>query len=187
MNAPESVTQLLERQRAGDPAAFSRLVEVVYAELRTLARRQLRRQRSGGTFSTTAVVHEAYLKLAAHGGSGWESRGHFFAVAARAMRQILVDHARNRGRAKRGGGALHVELDEAAATLVQEAERILALDDALDRLEQEDPRAARVFECRFFVGLTDAETAEALGTSPRSVQRGWLAARDWLARDLRGA
>lgn len=179
-----TITQLLERQRAGDPEAFSQLVEVVYAELRTLARRQRRRQGSGGTVSTTAVVHETYLKLVGHQDRGWADRGHFFAVAARAMRQILVDHARARGRSKRGGGAVHVELAETSAALAPEADLTLELDEALTRLEQQDPRAARVFECRYFVGLTDTETAEALGTSPRSVQRSWNAARQWLAREL---
>jgi RNA polymerase sigma factor (TIGR02999 family) len=148
-----------------------------------VARNQLRR---GGAESlvTTALVHEAYLKLAADARAAWTDRVHFFAVAARAMRQILIDHARTRGRAKRGSGQQHASLDENVAQVSAEAERLLALDQALERLERQDERAVRVVECRYFVGLDEQETALALGLSVRSVQRAWQQARAWLAREL---
>lgn len=187
MTAAGEVTQLLERCRDGEAEAFDLLVERVYGELRAIARGQLRRGRPGDTLSTTAVVHEAYLKLSAGERAAWKDRSHFFAVSARAMRHILVDHARRRGRDKRGGQAVPETLDEQRVVVLHEAERLLALDQALGRLEAIDPRAARVVECRYFVGLTDEETARALDTSPRSIQRLWSFARSWLAQELAGS
>ena len=184
MEQPGEVTVLLERFRGGDGAAFDALVEKVYDHLRVIARGQLRKGRPGETLATTAVVHEAYLKLSAADRAEWQNRGHFFAVAARAMRHILVDHARRRRSGKRGGEAEHLPLNEELAGVAEDAERLLALDQALRRLEAKDPQAARVVECRYFVGLTDQETALALHTSPRSVQRLWSSARSWLSKEL---
>ena len=176
------VTDLLERHRDGEPGAFDRLVEIVYRELRVLARSQLRRRRSA--FSTTEVVNEAYLKLSSVEKAAWNDRAHFFTVAARAMRHILVDHARSRRRLKRGADAPHVPLDPERLAVLQDADQLLALDQALRRLEARDPVAVRALESRYFGGLTNPETAEALGISVRSVDRGLRRARDWLVHQL---
>jgi RNA polymerase sigma factor (TIGR02999 family) len=157
-----------------------------------LARRQLRRGDGNQTLSTTEVVHEAYLKLSAQERAAWNDRCHFFAVASTAMRQILVDHARRRRRSKRGGGAAPTSFDEvrhsdAGAPADGGAEYLLALNDALDRLALDDPTAARVLECRYFVGLSDLETARALALSPRAVQRSWQKAKSWLAKEMGGS
>lgn len=177
---PDDLATLLDAARAGDPDASASLFAATYDELRRLAGR-VRHGRAPATLNTTALVHEAYLKLA--DGASAESRAHFLALAAKAMRHVLVDEARRRGAVKRGGGAEHVELRE---TLVgaMPPEEILALDEALDRLAALDERAAAVVECRFYGGLTVEETAAALDLSPRTVERAWRAARVRLFRDL---
>jgi RNA polymerase sigma factor (TIGR02999 family) len=184
------LTEVLGQMRAGEPGAADRLVPLVYGELHRMAHRRLADEPTGHTLSTTALVHEAYLKLVDQARAGWEDRAHFFAVAARAMRQILVDYARRHHAARRGGPAQRqVALDDRAALGVATAARadeLLALDEALERLEAVDPRLARIVECRFFVGLTEPETAEALGVSQRTVARGWMTARGWLYEELRG-
>jgi RNA polymerase sigma factor (TIGR02999 family) len=178
---PGEVTRLLGHVRGGDRGAFDRLVEVVYAELRQLARAQLRRERGEVTLDATALVHEAYERLADHADLDWEGRAHFFGVAARAMRQVLVDHARKRNAAKRGGGWDRASISLALLGRSANLEEILALDEALARLE---PRQRQVVEYRFFAGLTDREIAALLGVSSKSVQRDWAKARAWLYRDL---
>ena len=154
-----AVSDLLDAYRRGDETALEKLVPLVYEDLRLLARRQRRRLRPGETLNTTALVHEAYLKLADHAGAGWQNRAHFLAVASRAMRQILVDYARRRSAGKRGGGAALLPLEERDAAVERDAERMLALDEALEGLGRLDPRLPRVVECRFFGGLTEEETA----------------------------
>jgi RNA polymerase sigma factor (TIGR02999 family) len=178
------ITELLHAHGRGEQGAFDRLVPLVYQDLRRLARVQLRRLRVGETLDTTALVHEAYLKLVDHTRASWKDRGHFLAVSALAMRQVLVDYARQRRRAKRGGDFLREPLDEAATSAAADAARILEIDLALQRLAAVDERAARVFECRFFAGLSEQETADALGLSLRTAQRDWLKARAWLRAEL---
>ncbi|MEM1055602.1 MAG: ECF-type sigma factor [Bacteroidota bacterium] len=177
---PDDLATLLVAAQRGDTDASAALFAATYDELRRLAGR-VRHGRASETLNTTALVHEAYLKLA-HGAPA-ESRAHFLALAAKAMRHILVDEARRRGAAKRGGGAEHVELRETLLGAMPEAD-LLGLDEALDRLATVDERAARVVECRFFGGLTVEETAAALDLSPRTVERAWRAARVRLFRDL---
>lgn len=173
---------------ADDPGAsnLERLLPDVYDDLRRIARNHLRRNRAGMTLNTTAVVHEAYLKLA-EGKSRWEHRGHFYALASTAMRQLLVDHARRRFADKRGGGAVHVTLSEAAASTAAPALDVLELDAALKDLASIDPLLERVVECRFFAGLSVEETAAALNRSQRSVERDWARARAYLFESLSGA
>lgn len=178
------VTELLLAHGNGDAAAFDRLVGLVYDDLRRLARAQLRRAAPGQTLDTTALVHEAYLKLVDQTRVHWNDRGHFLAVSATAMRQILVDYARGRARQKRGGGADHTPLDEGQISASREAERMLELDLALQKLAELDPRLVRVVECRYFAGLSEEETADALGVSLRTAQRDWLRARAWLREAL---
>lgn len=176
---------LLAAARRGDSGAVERLVTLLYDELRRLARAQLRRQRGRAvTLQTTALAHEAFLKLAGGRELPVASRGQFFAVAARAMRQVLVDHARAAGAAKRGGGVRPLSLDEQRIGVDGQAPELLALDEALQRLGRLDDRLVRVVECRYFVGLSEEETAAALGVSRRTVQRDWLKARAWLRLEL---
>ena len=181
----QAVTDALAAARNGGPTALDRLFPLVYQELCRLAHRQLGQEVSGHTLSTTALVHEAYLRLVGQTGAPWQDRAYFFAVAATAMRRILVDHAR-RHRAVRRGGAdrTRVELDDVDIAVTERAAEIVALDDALERLAGLDPRQAKVVECRYFAGLTEAETAEALGISVRTVAREWLTAKGWLYREL---
>lgn len=175
-----------QRPPAGEADGSRELGELlpeVYDDLRRIARNHLRRNRAGVTLDTTAVVHEAYLKLL--GGNGaWNDRGHFFALASTAMRQLLVDHARRRQAGKRGGGALHVTLSEAAASGAAPMLDVLTLDAALADLAGLDPMLERVVECRFFAGLSVEETATALGRSTRSVERDWARARAHLFESL---
>jgi RNA polymerase sigma factor (TIGR02999 family) len=180
------VTQLLIAYRDGDRDAFDRLVPMVYEDLRRIARRQLRRGAPGQTLNTTGLVHEAYLKLVDPAKVDWQGRGHFLAVSARAMRQVIIGYARKRSAGKRGGGERPVTLDEAQIAVDDQAERLLALDRALERLGGKDPRLAQVVECRFFAGLSEEETAQALGVSLRTAQRDWMRARAWLKEELRG-
>jgi RNA polymerase sigma factor (TIGR02999 family) len=179
------LTALLVAIGQGEANAFDRLVPLVYPDLRRLARAQLRRLRVGETLDTTALVHEAYVKLVDAERANWNDRQHFLAVASVAMRQILVDHARARLRAKRGGGAATVPLDEVPGIVAREAHDLVELDEALRRLEAVDPRLVRVVECRYFTGLSEQETADALGVSLRTAQRDWLKARAWLRAALR--
>jgi RNA polymerase sigma factor (TIGR02999 family) len=188
MSTQRRVTDLLVSLRNGDREALKELVPLVYDELRAIARRKLRFERSGHTLNTTALVHEAYLKLVRLDRVEWQSRAHFLAIAAQAMRNILVNHALRRKRAKRGGGVPHTTLDESAeegATIpVAEADRILALDEALKRLSDLNPRHARIVECRFFGDMTVEETATALGLSPATIKRDWTLLRAWLGREI---
>jgi RNA polymerase sigma factor (TIGR02999 family) len=178
------VTRLLQALEGGDRGAFDRVVPLVYDELRRLARRHLRRGPRGHSLDTTGLVHEAYLKLAADSGLRLQDRRHLLAVTAVAMRQVLVDRARARLRLKRGGGQAHDALDEAKLAGEPQAEWLLDLDRALDGLRARDASLARIFECRFFGGFSEEETAEALGLSLRTTQRGWLRARAWLRSQL---
>ena len=156
------ITQLLKRMQAGDREAADRLVAEVYPELRKIAARHMRRERAGHTLQTTALVHEAYVKLVHQKDADWSNRAHFFAVAAQIMRRILVDHARTKMADKRGGGAIVLPFDEAFVFTPERSEQIIALDEALGRLEKRDERVGRVIELRFFAGLSVEETAEAL-------------------------
>ena len=184
------VTALLRAHVAGDPDALGRLLPHVYDELRRLAKRRLRRERADHTLSTSEVVHDAFLALLPMDRIDWQSRAHFFAVASRAMRNVLIDHATRRRAAKRGGGTrvepLHELLEDRVAADERPIDELIAINDALARLEQLDPRKARVVECRFFGGLSLEETAEALDTSPATVSRDWTFARAWLNNELNG-
>jgi RNA polymerase sigma factor (TIGR02999 family) len=181
----EGITEALKRLGAGEEGALDRLVPFIYDDLRALAHRHRAGRGAPETLDTTGLVHEAYLKLAAQRRAEWRDRGHFFAVASRAMRHILIDYARGRRRSKRGGGQAAVPLDETQIAVEEEAAHLLAVDEALARLEAFDARLARIVECRFFAGLSEEETAEALGTSQRTVQREWARARAWLKDELR--
>ena len=181
------VTQLLLAWGAGDQAAGDRLLAAVYTELRRQAARAMRRESSEHTLQTTALVHEAYLRLVDQRRVVWQNRAHFFGVAAQLMRRILVDHARERRAAKRGGGARPLTLgdvDDAAAPAADAGADVLALHEALERLAALDPEQARLVELRYFAGLSIEETAEALGVSPATVKREWAIARAWLRREL---
>ncbi len=156
----------------------------MYDELRGVAHRHLERDQRDHTLGTTGLVHEAYLKLVGAERAQWNDRSHFFAVASRAMRQILTDYARTRTRQKRGGGAIHVTLDGALVAADRRSESLIALDECLERLEQVNPRRCRVVECRFFAGMSNTETAEALGVSLNTVKRDWTLARGWLNQEL---
>jgi RNA polymerase sigma factor (TIGR02999 family) len=179
------ITGLLMAWRAGDGSVVDQLLPLVYEELRGIAHRQLSRERPDRTLGTTALVHEAYLKLVDQTRAQWVDRAHFFAVAAGAMRRILVDYARRHQALKRGGAPAVVSLSDAALVAEERAEILVALDEALTRLAAIDPRMSRVVECRFFGGLTEEETAAALGVTPRTVQRDWVKAKGWLHHQLR--
>ncbi|MGH7468658.1 MAG: sigma-70 family RNA polymerase sigma factor [Longimicrobiales bacterium] len=193
MNVPtyENIDSLLARLRTGDEEAFDQLFPLVYDQLHQAAKRQRRRWQSDDTLNTTALVHEAYLRLAGQSAPGWQGEPHFLAVAARAMRQIMIDHARGKRRAKRGGQWQRVPLHEIEAALTTggaastaSADALLALDGALRRLDVANPRQSRIVECRFFGGMAIADTAEALGVSAATVKRGWAVAQAWLYREL---
>jgi RNA polymerase sigma factor (TIGR02999 family) len=186
LSSPE-LTRLLRAWSGGDRAAGDELLLHVYEELRRQAARQLRRERPDHTLRPTALVHEAYLRLAGQRRADWESRGQFFAVAAQVMRRVLVDHARERAAAKRPGSRLRVELAEGLAVEAPPDADVLAVDQALRELADLDPRRARMVELRFFGGLTGEETAAALGVSEATVTREWRLARAWLLRRLRAA
>jgi RNA polymerase sigma factor (TIGR02999 family) len=179
------ITGLLAALREGDRGALDRLFPLVYRELHDRAHRQLARRRPGDTLSTTALVHEAYLKLTDSAHQSYQDRVHFFAVASRAMRQILVDYARRTAAAKRGGGHA-VSLDPEAVADLGRAEELLALDEALTHLEKLDGRLARIVELRFFGGLSVEETSDALEISPRTVKRDWRKARAFLYQAIQG-
>jgi RNA polymerase sigma factor (TIGR02999 family) len=181
--APGEVTRLLLAHQSGDDQALDRLVPLIYDDLRRLARRQLAGHQRG-QLDTTALVHEAYLKLADQESLPGESRRHFLAIAARAMRQVVVDFARRRQARKRGGDAVRIPLEALELAVTGEVETLLDLDQALSRLAAFDRRLVSVVECRFFAGLSEEETAEALAVSARTVQRDWLKARAWLQREI---
>jgi RNA polymerase sigma factor (TIGR02999 family) len=169
----------------GDESALAQLIPIVHAELRRIARRQMRREREGHTLQTTALVNEVYLRLIDITRISWQDRAHFFAMSARLMRRVLVDHARARRYQKRGGGAARVSLTNALDVGIERAADLVALDDALGALAKVDDRKSRVVEMRFFGGLSVAETAEAIGVSPETVMRDWRMAKVWLLRELR--
>jgi len=180
----QNVTDLLGAWRDGDEHALEQLVPVVYQELRRSARRQMARERRGHVLQTTALVNEAYLRLVAWKDARWESRAHFYAVAAQVMRRILVDWARDQGRMKRGGRALRVSLSDIADLPIPRRSDLVALDDALKSLEAVDRRKSQVVELRFFGGLSLEETADVLKVSVATVRRDWSLARAWLHREL---
>lgn len=186
MSASPQITALIAEWRAGNEQAFDQLFVLVYDELRKLASGYLRQERAGHTLQTTALVNEAYLKLQRQPDWLPENRLHFFGVAARVMRQILVDHARARRQEKRGGGATMLALDEALVFSAERSSDLLALDEALDQLAARDRRKSRVVELRFFGGLTIDETASLLGVSFNTVVRDWEMARAWLYRYIQG-
>lgn len=187
MDSPPSssaVTRALVELSAGDASALDRLLPLVYEQLRGMAARELRRERSDHTLSPTALVHEAYLKLAQLQEITWEGRAHFFGACAQAMRRILISYARMKKAEKRGAGSAHVPLDNVLVAAESRPQDLVALDDALTKLEQLDQRQARVVECRFFAGMSVEETAHALGVSPATVKRDWTVARAFLNREL---
>ena len=185
-DSSNQVTELLARWRAGDQQALDALMPVVYKELHRLAHHYLRQERAGHTLQSTALVHEAYLRLAGQSPPEWKSRAHFFGIAAHLMRQILVDHARGRAAAKRGGGTILLALDESLAGTPGSNVDLIALDKALQELAKLDAQQARVVELRFFAGLTIEDASEVLGISPASVKREWVSARAWLFRAITG-
>jgi RNA polymerase sigma-70 factor, ECF subfamily len=180
---PQDLTQLLRRLRAGDEEAAAQVAAAAYGELRKLAARCLRRERPGHTLQPTALVNEAFLKLAANTRAEWRDRAQFYAVAARLMRRILVDYARKRRAGKRGGGN-QVTLEENLVLREERIEDVLGVDEILERLEALDPRQGRIVELRFFSGLTVEEIAEVLGISTPTVKREWSSAKAWLHREL---
>lgn len=185
MSAPlESPTELLRAWGGGEASAFDRLVPLIHGELRQLARRYMRRERADHTLQTTALVNEAYLRMIGAGQVDWQSRAHFFAIAARVMRRILVDSARRRGAPQRGGAVSHVPLDEALIPATARQPDLVELDDALQKLESVYPRKSRVVELRYFGGMKLEEAAAVLGVSRDTVKRDWRFAKMWLLREL---
>lgn len=185
MDAPDAeIAAFLEALAAGEDVPLGELFSAAYSRLHSLAHDQRRRWRGQETLSTTALVHEAYLKLSQQESPQWQSRGHFFRVAARAMRHILINYAERSRAAKRGGGSPHVAAEEVPLVHESRIEELLALDEALTRLEDLSPRQAQVVECRFFAGLDVEETAEALTVSPATVMRDWRRGKAWLYREL---
>jgi len=184
-SSPNAVTQLLLDWSKGDKAAVDKLMPLVYDELRKLARHYMGRERPGHTLQTTALVNEAYLRLIDQRSVQWQNRAHFFGIASQLMRRILVDHARSRRYAKRGGGAPHVPLDEALVVSRGRAQEVIDVDDALTALAAVDQRKSQIVEMRFFGGLSIEETAEVLAVSPGTVMRDWTLAKAWLNRYIR--
>ena len=187
MSKRTDVTSILKHASEGDESAVNRLLPLVYDELRALAESYLQRERPDLTLQATALVHEAYVRLIKQEDVEWQNRAHFFAVAAQAIRRILVDHARGHERVKRGGDRQRVRLDEDLAAPGDRDLDLLAIDEALERLAQLHPRQAQIVELRFFAGLSIEETAEVMHLSPASIKREWTAARAWLFRELRAA
>jgi RNA polymerase sigma-70 factor, ECF subfamily len=179
-----AVTEMLARARAGDSSALANVFPLIYDELRRLARLQLQREPDGHTLSPTALVHEAYMRLIDYSRIEWTGRAHFLAVAATAMRRILVDHARGHRSVKRGGMLRRVSIDSVELGTEDRAELLIAIDDALGRLKEVDARQAQVVECRFFGGMTEEETAEALGIGLRTAKRDWAKAKSWLHKEI---
>ena len=185
MPAPSEITGLLIAWSNGDRAALERLLPLIERELHRIARHYMRRENPGHTLQTTALVNEAYFRLVDQKSVHWQNRAHFFAIAAQIMRRILLNHARDRHRVKRGGRAVQVSLSEVAVMGDEKSAELLALDEAMERLAEFDERKERVVELRHFGGLTAAETAEVLGVSVATVERDWSAAKAWLAREIR--
>lgn len=185
--ASHQITELLVDWSQGNELAGERLMPLIYDELHQMARRYMRRQPAGHTFQTTELIHEAYLKLARQDAQNWQNRAHFFGIAAQAMRHILVDYARSKHSRKRGGWQERVTLtDDTAISNQQQADEMVALDDALKRLAAIDLRKSRVVELKYFGGLTNEEIAEFLKISPETVKRDWSFSRTWLLRELSG-
>jgi RNA polymerase sigma factor (TIGR02999 family) len=184
MSQSPSVSYLLQRWSEGDSAALDQLAPLVYQELRRMAHHHMRQEPANHTLQTTALIHEAYLRLLGQEEKRWKNRAHFFGVAAQAMRHILVDYARARKMAKRGGGTQQVSLDEALTICPERSDELVALDDALNALAQLDERQSRIVELRFFGGLTEEEIGAVLQISPRTVRSDWRLARLWLLREL---
>ena len=182
--SPKQVTQLLVAWGEGDQAALNELMPLVYEELRRLARRYMRKERPGHTLQTSALVHEACLRLVDQKNIHWQDRAHFFGIAARLMRQVLVDYARKRRYAKRGGDVHRVPLDEAMIVSEERAADVVALDEALKKLAEIDPRQSEIVELRFFGGLSIEETAQVLNVSPGTIMRDWTLAKAWLRRAI---
>lgn len=180
----KEVTRILKAATEGDERAAQNLLPLVYAELRSLARARLKKLPPGQTLQPTALVHEAYLRVVGDADPGWDGRGHFFAAAARAMRDILVEQARRKGALKRGGDRRRIDMEVAEPALEMPSEDIIAVDEAVRRLEKEDPRKGQIVNLRYFARLTTAETASALGISIATVGREWRYVRAWLAREL---
>jgi len=180
----QEITRLLADWAGGDREALDKLTPLVHAELRRIARRQMGGERQGHTLQATALVNEAYMRLAGGVGFEWHDRAHFYAVCAQVMRHVLIDHARAHARDKRGGGALQVSLEEVAVMSGEGASELVALDEALRELEEVDPQKGRVVELRYFAGMSIEETAEVLGISPTTVRREWRRAKAWLYRAL---
>jgi len=181
---PNELTQLLIDWSKGDQAALDRLIPLVHAELRRMARRYMARENPGHTLQTSALINEAYIRLTDQQNVAWQDRSHFFAVAAQVMRHILVDHARSHCYAKRGGRQHRVPLDEATTVVDQQARELMALDDSLTSLAALDQRKSQIIELRFFGGLTIEETADAMDISPKTVTREWRSAKAWLHHEM---
>jgi RNA polymerase sigma factor (TIGR02999 family) len=181
------VSELLSALASGSPTAAEKLMPLVYSELKRVARAYMRRERPGHTLQTTALVHEAYLRLIRQENVRWHGRSHFFGIAAQLMRRILIDHARGHLREKRGGAVVALHLDEALVFSPEHSQELVRLDEALDRLAKLDPRQSRIVELRFFGGLSVEETAEYLGISPKTVKRDWAVAKAWLHAEVRSA
>ena len=189
---PEPITEALLALRAGSPGAMDRLMPLVYGQLRRIAHRQLGLETTGHTLSTTGLVHEAYLKLVDQTRARWQDRAQFFAVAATAMRRVLIEYARRANAARRGGGtngqkSTRISLEDVEIPVTERAAVLVDLDEALRRLALVDARLAQIVECRFFAGLTESETAAALSLSQRTVAREWVVAKGWLLQELRDA
>ena len=179
------ITRILAQIESGDPLAADQLLPLVYDELRRLAAARLAKEKPGQTLQATALVHDAWIRLVGDSNSDrWNSRGHFFGAAARAMRQILINRARDKQRQKRGGGSAQIELDKVQVALDTPSDELVALDEAMQLLEQHDEQAARLVELRFFAGLTHGEAAQAMGISRRTADRYWAYARAWLHAEL---
>ena len=180
------ISRILERVNSGEPRAANELLPLVYDQLRAAARKQMAQERGDHTLQATALVHEAYLRLVGPQEIPWENRAHFYVAAAEAMRRVLIEHARKRGRVKRGGGQRRIPLSGAELAEDPNLEEIMSVDAAIRRLEERDGRMARIVRLRFFAGLGVGETAAALGLSDRTVRREWALARAWLHRELTG-
>jgi RNA polymerase sigma factor (TIGR02999 family) len=183
---PEQITELLVEWNSGSADALEKLLPLVERELRRIAANHMRHENPGHTLQTTALVNEAYLKLVDQRDVRWQNRAHFFALASHLMRRILLDHARAQKRAKRGGDAVHVDLDEVAVITPEKSDELIALDDALERLAEFDPQKSKIVEMRFFGGLTIDEVAEVLGIASVTVMLHWRLAKAWLSREIRG-
>jgi RNA polymerase sigma factor (TIGR02999 family) len=187
MTAPAQITQLLIDWNNGSPEALDKLMPMVEAELRRIAASYMRRERPGHTLQTSALVNEAYLKLVDQREVRWQNRSHFFALASQLMRRILLDHARTQGRVKRGGDAIHVDLEDVAVMTPKKSEELIALDEALTRLARFDLQKSQIVEMRFFGGLTVSEVAEVLDIAPVTVMLHWRLAKAWLQKEMRQA